>query len=443
MNGQLADTIQLKIADGLAALPPPFTRRDVHLPAIPGKALAVIGMRRAGKTYFLWQCLADRLAAGEPRATLLYFNFEDERLAEMQAGDLQHLLEGYFRLHPEWRDRRRVTFFCDEIQVVPGWETFIRRLLDSEQIDIFVSGSSARLLSREVATSMRGRALEVLVHPFSLREALRHAGAEPAQPLAALPKAGRSALEKALRDYLILGGFPEAQGAVERDRGALLRSYVDVAMLRDVIERHQVSNPTALRWLLRHLLSNPAAPFSVQKFYDALRSQGIAVAKDTIHAYLTHLEDTFLIRAVGLHTSSARQRMVNPRKAYPVDPGLIQIYECSGRVNLGHALETAVLIELERRGADVGYVRTPDGYEVDFHAQLPDESRWLMQVCATAAAADTLERETRALVAAAPLYPEATPLLLTLDLTPPAQALPAPLRWQSAAAWLLGEPLPA
>lgn len=443
MNGQLADTIQLKIADGLAALPPPFTRRDVHLPAIPGKALAVIGMRRAGKTYFLWQCLADRLAAGEPRATLLYFNFEDERLAEMQAGDLQHLLEGYFRLHPEWRDRRRVTFFCDEIQVVPGWETFIRRLLDSEQIDIFVSGSSARLLSREVATSMRGRALEVLVHPFSLREALRHAGAEPAQPLAALPKAGRSALEKALRDYLILGGFPEAQGAVERDRGALLRSYVDVAMLRDVIERHQVSNPTALRWLLRHLLSNPAAPFSVQKFYDALRSQGIAVAKDTIHAYLTHLEDTFLIRAVGLHTSSARQRMVNPRKAYPVDPGLIQIYERSGRVNLGHALETAVLIELERRGADVGYVRTPDGYEVDFHAQLPDESRWLMQVCATAAAADTLERETRALVAAAPLYPEATPLLLTLDLTPPAQALPAPLRWQSAAAWLLGEPLPA
>ena len=443
MNGQLADTIQLKIADGLAALPPPFTRRDVHLPAIPGKALAVIGMRRAGKTCFIWQCLADRLAAGEPRATLLYFNFEDERLAEMQAGDLQHLLEGYFRLHPEWRDRRRVTFFCDEIQVVPGWETFIRRLLDSEQIDIFVSGSSARLLSREVATSMRGRALEVLVHPFSLREALRHAGAEPAQPLAALPKAGRSALEKALRDYLILGGFPEAQGAVERDRGALLRSYVDVAMLRDVIERHQVSNPTALRWLLRHLLSNPAAPFSVQKFYDALRSQGIAVAKDTIHAYLTHLEDTFLIRAVGLHTSSARQRMVNPRKAYPVDPGLIQIYERSGRANLGHALETAVLIELERRGADVGYVRTPDGYEVDFHAQLPDESRWLMQVCATAAAADTLERETRALVAAAPLYPEATPLLLTLDLTPPAQALPAPLRWQSAAAWLLGEPLPA
>jgi len=441
MNGQLADTIQLKIADGLAAVPPPLTRRDVYLPAIPGKALAVIGMRRAGKTYFLWQCLADRLAAGDPRSTLLYVNFEDERLAEMQAGDLQHLLEGYYRLHPEWRDQRRVTFFFDEIQVVPGWETFVRRLLDSEQIDLFVSGSSARLLSREVASSMRGRALEVLVHPFSLREALRHADVEPNRPLVALPKAGRSALEKALRDYLGRGGFPEAQGAVERDRGALLRSYVDVALLRDVIERHQVSNPTALRWLLRHLLSNPAAPFSVQKFYDALRSQGIAAAKDTVHAYLTHLEDAFLIRTVGLHTSSERQRMVNPRKAYPVDPGLIQIYERSGRANLGHALETVVLIELERRGAEVGYVRTPSGYEVDFHARMPDGTRWLLQVCATATAADTLERETRSLAEAALLHPDATPLLLTLDLTPPEGILPEPLRWQSAAAWLLDEPL--
>mgnify|MGYP000846129987 CR=1 FL=1 len=441
MNGQLADTLQLKIADGLAALPPPLTRRDVYVPAIPGKALAVIGMRRAGKTCFLWQCLAQKLAAGEPRSTLLYVNFEDERLTEMQASDLQYLLEGYYRLQPEWRDRRRVTFFLDEIQVVPGWETFVRRLLDSEQIDLFISGSSARLLSREVATAMRGRALEVLVHPFSLREALRHVGAEPLQPLAALPKAGRSALEKALHDYLRQGGFPEAQGATERDRTILLRSYVDLALLRDVIERYQVSNPTALRWLLRHLLGTPAGPFSVQKFHDALRSQGIPVGKDTVHAYLTYFEDAFLVRTVSLHTSSERQRMVNPRKAYPVDPGLIPIYEHSGRANLGHALETAVLIELERRGADVGYVRTPHGREVDFFAQLPDHSSWLLQVCATAAAADTFEREVRALVEAAPLYPEATPLLLTLDLTPPVLTLPAPLRWQSAAAWLLGEPL--
>ena len=202
MDGQFLHILQQKIADGLAAAPPPLTRRAVYVPAVPGKALAVIGMRRAGKTYFLRQCLADKLAAGEPRAALLYFNFEDERLTGMQSVDLQYLLEAYYRLHPEWRDRQRVTFFLDEIQVVPGWETFVRRLLDSEQIDLFISGSSARLLSREVATNMRGRGLKVLVHPFSFGEALRHAHSEPGRPLAALPKSERFDIEKRLHDYL-------------------------------------------------------------------------------------------------------------------------------------------------------------------------------------------------------------------------------------------------
>ena len=443
MSTQLADTIQRKIADGLAIAPPPLTQRDIYLPAVPGKAFAVIGMRRAGKTFFLWQRLAEQLAAGAPRTALLYFNFEDERLADMNAGDLQYLLEGYYRLQPEWRDQRRVTFFLDEIQVVAGWETFIRRVLDSEQIDLFISGSSAKLLSREVATSMRGRALEVLVHPFSLREVLRHAQTEPDRPFVALPKAERSALDKRLYDYLQRGGFPETLDANERDRASLLRSYVDVALLRDVVERHRVSNLSALRWLLRHLLGNPAAPFSVQKFHDALRSQGIPVAKDTVYAYLAYLEDAFLVRTISLHTASERQRMVNPRKAYPVDPGIIPLYERSGRANLGHALETAVMIELERRGAEASYVHTASGYEVDFYARLPDNTSWLVQVCTSVTDPGTFEREVRALVEAAGLYPYATPLLLTLDSLPPRQALPAALRWQPAVAWLLGDPLAA
>ena len=113
-----------------------------------------------------------------------------------------------------------------------------------------------------------------------------------------------------------------------------------------MIERHAVSNPLALRWMQRHLLANPAALFSVQKYYDALKSQGIPVGKDTLHAYLGYLEDAFLIRTVSMHTASERQRMVNPRKAYPVDPGLIPLYERTGRSNLGHALETAVFLGL-------------------------------------------------------------------------------------------------
>lgn len=438
MNGEFISILESKIADSLATTPPALTRRSVHIPAVPGKALAVIGMRRAGKTSLLWQMLAERLAAGEPRSTLLYLNFEDERLAGLTAADLSQVTELYFRLHPEWRDRRQVLFLLDEIQVVPGWEAYVRRLLDTERVDLRLSGSSAKLLSREVATSMRGRALEVLVHPFSFREALRHANAEPRRAFSALPKAARSSVEKRLGEYLVAGGFPEAQGLAARDRGALLKSYVDVALLRDVVERHAVSNPTALRWMLRHLLCAPAAPFSAQKFYDALRSQGIAVAKDTVHAYLSHLEDAFLVRCLSVHASSERQRMVNPRKAYPIDPGLIPLYERSGRANLGAALETAVLLELERRGAELAYLRTASGYEVDFYARMPDGAVLLVQVCARLETMDTLQREIRALVEASAEHPETEPWLITLDPMPRGEMLPARVRHATAAAFLLG-----
>ncbi len=440
MEGELKSAILDKIIQGLAIELPALTRRDVYLPAVRGKALAVIGMRRSGKTTFLWQCMADQLRAGAARESLVYFNFEDDRLAGLKAIDLQHLLEGYFHLQPKFRDKKTVRFYLDEIQLVTGWESFIRRLMDSEKIEIMVTGSSARLLSREIATSMRGRALEVLVHPFSFREYLRHADAEISKPIAELPKAARSTLHRHFSDYLHLGGFPEVQQASARDRDSLLRSYVDVALLRDVIERHSVTNPTALRWMVRQLLGNAASTFSVQKFYDSLKSQGVAVAKDTVHAYLGYLEDAFLIRTVSLHSGSERQRMVNPRKAYPVDPGLIPIFDRTSRANLGHALETVVLLELERRGARIGYLRTVSGYEIDFHAQSPDGTTDLIQVCADLSHPDTLHRELRALAEAKAEHPHARPLLLSADSIPPS-GIPVGIVWQSAAAWLLGDPV--
>lgn len=433
----MRDLLQQLIADSLARPIPRYTHRDAHIPTIAGKALAVIGMRRSGKTTFLWQCLAERLAAGAPRAALLYLNFEDERLADLQAADLQWIVEDYYRLVPHLREQQRVTFFFDEIQVVAGWETFARRLMDTENVDLLLTGSSARLLSREVATNMRGRAMEVLIHPFSFREVLRHERMEPGDSSALWSKAVRSTLDSKLHDYLVMGGFPEAQGVPLRDRRELLRTYVDVAILRDVIERHNVSNPLPLRWLQRHLLASPAAPFSIQKFYDTLRSQGIAVGKDTLHTFLDYLEDTFLVRILFQHSASERRRLVNPRKAYPIDPGLIPVYEQAGRTNLGHALETAVLIELERRGCAVSYIRTQAGFEVDFLSQSPEGNWTLLQVCADLSNPATREREVRALHAAHGEYPHATPILITLDAIPPQPSLPPPLQWHSAAAWLL------
>jgi uncharacterized protein len=434
----MREVLQQKIADALSSPPPSFTRRDVRLPKVPGKALAVIGVRRSGKTTFLWQCLADRLAAGIPREALLLLSLEDDRLAGIQVTDLAWLVEEYFRLNPGIRDQRQATFFLDEIQVVPGWETFARRLVDTEKVELFLSGSSARLLSRDVATSMRGRALDVLVHPFSFREVLRHEGMEPDRPWGELPKAERSKIDHRLRTYLLQGGFPEALGIEDRDRAALMRSYVDVVILRDVIERHAVTSPLVLRWMQRQLLANPAGMFSVQKFYDALKSQGIPVGKDTLHAYLGHLEDAFLIRTVSMHTSSERQRMVNPRKAYPVDPGLIPPYNRTGRANLGHALETVVLLELERRGYEATYVRTMENFEVDFRAVNGGSGPLLLQVCLDVNDTSAWDREIRALQAAARENGRAVPLLLTLDPTPPPRPVPRPLGWMPAGEWLLG-----
>jgi predicted AAA+ superfamily ATPase len=256
--------------------------------------------------------------------------------------------------------------------------------------------------------------MEVVVFPFSFREALAHRGLLPDKAWQSLPKAQRSMLEKAFFTYLEEGGFPDAQNLDIRDRRPLLQGYVDVAVLRDIIERHGISNPVALRWLQRHLLGNAAAPFSIQKFHNALKSQGLPVSKDSLHAFLAYFEDAFLIRTTSIFTASERQRMVNPRKAYPIDPGLISVYEPAGRDNLGHALETAVLIELLRRGCEVRYFRTIAGNEVDFRAVDATGKTWLIQACTDASDSGTFEREVRSLLEAKSQYPEAEALLLLL-----------------------------
>ncbi len=325
----------------------------------------------------------------------------------------------------------------DEIQVVPGWERFLRRLIDTESVHLLVSGSSSKLLSREIASSLRGRALEVLLHPFSFRESLRHAGLEPDGPWQQMSAAERSALDARLRGYLRTGGFPEAQGLQDEDRLVLLKNHVDVVVLRDVIERHGISNPLPLRWLQRQLLSNPAGTFSVQKFHDQLKSQGVPVSKDTLHQFLSHLEDAFLVRVLQLHSASERQRMVNLRKVYPVDPALIPLFERSGRPQWGHALESTILLELERRGYEVSYVKTPEGWEVDFLAQAPGRPALLIQVCVDLREPDTWQREVRALESAHVQYPDAQCYLITLDSSVPGVQLPDDIRWSPASTWLL------
>jgi len=389
------------------------TRRDVTLPDLLNKAHAVTGMRRSGKSTFLKQLCADRQSTGSTERAI-YISFDDDRLSDIKADQLGALLEAFYRRFPNLRRKETVTWLLDEIQLVPGWERFVRRVLDTEKVEVIVSGSSARMLSREVHTSLRGRGIETVIRPFSFREFLRHHGEEPAERPQRWKAGQRSLIEKRFGEYLLAGGFPEAQGLSRSLQVELLQGYVDTVLFRDVIERYEVSQVNALRWIIRHCLRNPAASMSVHRLFLDLKGQGHSVSKDSVHALLGHLIDSYLIATVSLRTASERQRNSNPRKVYPADPGLIRAFDLQGRANLGHALETAVFNQLQRRGAEVEYLKTEDGYEVDFYALDRTNGPSMIQVCADPASEGARVREVRALSSASKENPKVPANLLVL-----------------------------
>ena len=380
--------------------------REVRLPDVPGKADALVGMRRSGKTYRLFAEMRSLEGRGVSRASMLYLNLEDDRLGDADLGTLDRALEVFYRRAPAARTDGG-WLFLDEVQVVGGWERFARRVLDTEKARLFVTGSSARQLSTEVATAFRGRALTVEVLPYSMREAATADGLAWSKgswpPGAAL----RSQLDAFITDYLLRGGFPAVRSLNPYDRVQVLQEYVDLVVLRDVVERHSVTSVPVLRELVASLFSANANGFSVNRLHGALISQGWKVGKATLLAYLAHVVDAFLFFLVPLRTRSARQRAVNPRKVYAIDPGLAAAMYRAGAGNRGAQLENAVYLELRRRygrlaDSAVAWVKTPSGKEVDFAIDDPVRGGPpdLVQVCEHLDDSRTRAREIGALVEA-------------------------------------------
>lgn len=394
----MREAIEAVVADFQERPLPALTPREASLPGLPGKADAVIGMRRSGKSYFLFQQIQQLLERSVPRRRMLYVNLEDERLLPLKAQELGLIPESLYRRFPESR-AETCWFFLDEVQNVPGWERFVRRLLDTENVRVVVTGSSAKLLSQEIATSLRGRSLPTELLPFSFRESLLHSGvaAPDRWPPAAQT---RSRLERAMLDHIDVGGFPEVQSLSPDLRVRVLQDYVHVVVLRDVIERHQVTNPGAVRALVRQLLAAPAAPFSVHKAFNDLKSQGFRLGKDTVYEYFRYLEDAFLIFPVEIDSQSVRARMTHPRKCYLIDPGLARAFSYRAAGDLGWLLENVVYLELRRRAYQVNYAVTPLGREIDFVARRRGHPDQLIQVCADLGNAKTRERELGALTEA-------------------------------------------
>jgi predicted AAA+ superfamily ATPase len=438
MQEQIIGVIRQKIADDLETPFTALTRREARLPEVPGKVHAITGMRRAGKTCFLKQCLANAAADGVARERLVYFNFEDDRLGDMVSGLPDAVVESYFARFPEFRRREKVWFCFDEIQLVPQWERFVRRLLDTEKTRAFISGSSAKMLSREVASSMRGRALETVITPFSFREFLAARGGPAPLNVNSSPSARTvSWLKKFFADYLATGGFPEALTVTrEEDRVALLQSYAEVVLFRDVAERHGVGNLPALRAFMRQMLRHPATLFSVSKIAKDFHSRGIAASKETLLAFLDYFTDAFMVLTVPVFAESERKRQVNPRKLYLADHSLAVAFSPATGLNRGRMLENMVACELARSARDLTYYKTADGLEVDFLVTDFYGQRQLIQVTADVSPNDTLAREIRALMAAAQEQPDAESWLLCENLPPADGDLPKNIRVLPLWRWL-------
>ena len=385
------------IADSEREALPALTPREVALPRVSGVADVLIGVRRGGKSWRCLQAIGELTANGVPRHSIVHVGFEDERLLPLHAADLHLIPDTVYRRHPDLHDRE-VHFFFDEITVAAGWERFVRRLIDGGQVHVTVTGSSARLLGTEVATELRGPSLATEVFPFSFVEVLRHG--KRSVPDRWPARRDASDLERRFDAFLEHGGFPQTQGLGDELRRRLLQGYLDVLILRDVVERHRLANVPALRALIRDRVHAPATLFSITKFYRDLRSQGLAVSKTSLYEMLAHLEDAFLLFSVPIHGDSERVRRVNPRKVYVVDTGLARA--CSRRLtpDWGHLLENLVFLELRRRGREVSYYVTASGREIDFVVPQASSRPALVQVAWDLADQATRDRELRALTEA-------------------------------------------
>lgn len=395
------------------ALPEPVARDKVFA-EIKGKADVVIGMRRSGKTWFCYQKIRELVASGTKKEAIVYLNFEDDRLLDFNVTHFQEILNVYFGKYPELR-QGRCYFFFDEIQRIDQWETFIRRLLDTENIQVFITGSSSKLLGSEIATSLRGRSMPTEIFPLNFEEFLRFHKLFSVRPKT-FGANTVAVLRKAVNDYRNIGGFPEVQNLDPNVRIEVLQGYIDSVLLKDIIERHQVSNVHVLKHLVRHIVHSSGGKFSVNKFYNMMRSLSIKCTKNSLYEYLDHLTDAFLFYKVPIHSRSEKARMINPPKIYTVDTGLLNAVTFRNSYDYGPLLENMVFMHLRRSGHDVEYVCTQEGHEVDFFARSKNSGEaQLIQVCWEMSDKKTFARELKSLKSAMSEYAFSSGTIVTWD----------------------------
>lgn len=372
--------------------------REEKFHSIPNKIKVAIGMRRVGKTVCLYQTAQALLDNGVSQEQILFINFEDDRLLPMDAKKMGELIDTFYELYPE-NHQRTCYFFLDEVQVVSEWYRVIRRYHDSTRVQLYLTGSSSKLLSTEIHTSLRGRSLANEIYPFSFSEYLsfHHIKRPKKTPFG---KQGFDILYQQLLHYLTIGGFPESQTLSSHHNDMMLQEYLEITLMRDVIERHAISNATVLKYLAMSVLKNSASPFSINKFFNDIKSQGYKISKETLYDYADYLEESFLCFTVPLYSESNRLRQNTPKKIYAIDHGLIRALSLQTNDLYGKLFENLIYIDLRRQYKKIFFYKTHEGFEIDFVTIDSSGKRECLQVCWDTSNPETLKREERALFAA-------------------------------------------
>lgn len=368
---------------------PAMAPRTLALPLDSRKVVTLVGIRRSGKTYLLYDTMRRLEAQGVERRRMVYLNFEDDRLQPVGPREFDLILRAHEERHPDTAGRTTY-FFFDEVQNAPGWERFVRRLSDTLDTRIFVTGSSSHLLVRELAAGLRGRSISYEVFPLSFAEFLAFRRIEHV-PYA---RASESRMAAALEEYLDTGGLPEVVLAEAAIRPRILTEYVDLVFYKDLIERYRIGNAPVLRQLLRHCLGQPAMLLNVHKLFRDFKSQGLELSKDTLYHYLAHLEESYVAFTVPVAERSRRVQAMHPKKLHPIDWALGYPFVPARRIDLGRKLETAVFLHWRRQREDLAYLGGER--EVDLVVN-PQDPEAVINVAYSVTDPETWARETAAL----------------------------------------------
>ena len=344
----------------------------------------VLGPRRAGKSVFSLVLLKD--------CPFMYFNFDDEVLSSAGGIATDELMK---ELHAAYGQVKTVLF--DEIQNLPNWELFVNRL-HREGYNLVLTGSNARLLSKELATHLTGRHMPIEILPFDFNEFLRAKKFQIREEYSALPQQ-RGELLNLMENYLVNGGFPEV--AVNNvDPKDYLEVLFDALVFKDVVKRHRVKFSTQVANLGGHLINNFANLYTVRKILEILNLKSAS----TIEKYIKYLEEAYLIFSLLRYSPKSIQRVKSPRKVYAVDNGFITAKAIQHSPDKGKLMENLVFTELVKRGVkpnrELFYYKTRNDREVDFVLKKGTEVTELIQVCYETINSDVEQRETKALLEA-------------------------------------------